>query len=414
MMAILNRHPISDAEVHQSAVGAEPPRFLIVVYEDYARDSRVRRHARALARDGAVEVLAVGRDEARAAGTEDGVLVTPLVASKYRGRHLIAYLLAYAGFIGRASLAIARRVARSRLRAVWVNNPPDVLVFAAFPAKLRGIPVVLDIHDMTSQLYEAKFLHAPRLLGWAVRFGELISYRFADCLLTIHDGYRQLLVQRVAKPALAVLNVPDEESWLVDGDRRAIETPCADRPVVLGHHGTIAERFGADLAVKAVALLRAEGVDVRLRIMGDGDFAPALERLIRQVDHDGAITFDRRVFRSEEVRDFAAQIDIGVAPYRPSRFIQQALPVKVLEYLILGVPVITAPTEVLMRYVGPDAVRLLPEPTVRALADAIRDLLAPEARQALSVASRAVARTLSWPPQRDRLMEWLNHVAPDR
>jgi glycosyltransferase involved in cell wall biosynthesis len=388
----------------------------MLVYEVYARDSRVRRHARALAGAGyAVEVGALVDEQSIEAAARDGVALASLRAHKYRGASRAAYLLAYLAFTARAWLWITRRVLGRRADLVYVNNPPDFLVFAAVAARMRGIPLLLDIHDLTSDLYVAKFGapgSAPGGGGPAasvVRRIERWSVRFADALLTIHDRYaaRLAAVARPGVPVVGVWNVPDADAWLPIGDGRADEPagdpPSAERPLRLGHHGTIVERFGIDQAVDVVAALRGRDVPVTLSILGDGDFADALGARIAASGVADSIQFERRIFTHDDLVAFTAQIDLGVAPYRPSAFSEEGLPTKVLEYLALGVPVISTETALLREHLG-DAVRLVSGTSVPELADAIAEMADPQVRAAYRRAGRAAAHQMGWPGQREKLL----------
>ena len=396
----------SDDAVRRQARPGRRSWIVIAVYEDYARDSRVRRHARALVQDGyKVLAIALGGPEAVSAAAEDGVELHRLGTRKYRGGRKLRYLWAYFTFFIRLTFAITAAI-RRHLLAVWINNPPDALVFAALPARLFGARVVLDVHDMTSDLFAAKF-GPSRVSGRLVRGIEGLSYRAASGIATVHAPYRDRIAARVpGKPTVDVLNVPDYADWPAIGQARAA-TAGNVRPgvLMLGHHGTIVTRFGCDIAVRAVGILRDRGMSVRLNILGDGDFAPRLCSLIEGLGLDEQVHFDRRVFRPDEVATFAGSIDIGLAPYRPSTFLDNALPVKVLEYIVLGVAVIATPTAVTRQYVGERAIRYLEAPDPELLANAISELADPGRRQELT-ADREVARQLAWPAQREQLLDW--------
>lgn len=396
-------------------------RVLFIVYEAYARDSRVRRHARALV--GAryrVEVAALVDERSLDAARRDGVTLVSLGARKYRGRSRVAYLLAYLAFAARAFCAVTGRVLRRRVDLVYVNNPPDFLVFAAIAARMRGLPVVLDIHDLTSDLYQAKFgdRGAAR---WLVARIERSSVRFADALITIHDIYAERLaaLARDGTPVVGVWNVPDAEGWLPVGDRRAeapyaTDPPTEDQPLRLGHHGTIVERFGVDQAVAAVAALRARGVPVTLSILGDGDFADELETIIAKSGAADAIVFERRTFSHDDLEAFAERIDIGVAPYRPSSFSEHGLPTKVLEYLTLGVPVVVTETAMLRLHLS-GQVRLVSGRSVEELTVAIAELADPDVRARYRRDGRVTAHQMGWPGQRTRLLDLIEGLGrPNR
>lgn len=385
-------------------------RVLLIVYEAYARDSRVRRHARALAGAGyAVEVAALVDEHSADAARRDGVTLVSLGTRKYRGDSRAAYLMAYVAVTARAFAAVTRRVLRRRVDVVYVNNPPDFLVYAALPARMRGLPVVLDIHDLTSDLYQAKF-GGRGAAGWLIERIERRSVRFADALITIHDVYagRLATMARDGTRVVGVWNVPDADAWLPVGDFRAeaqyaADPPTADQPLRLGHHGTIVERFGIDQAVEAVAALRARGAPVTLSILGDGDFADELETRIAESGAADAIDFDRRTFSHDDLEAFTARIDVGVAPYRPSSFSEHGLPTKVLEYLTLGVPVVVTETAMLRRHLA-DQVRLISGRSVEEFTEAIAEMADPEVRARYRRGGRAAAHQMGWPGQRTKLI----------
>jgi glycosyltransferase involved in cell wall biosynthesis len=244
---------------------------------------------------------------------------------------------------------------------------------------------------------------------------ERWSVRFADALVTIHDLYADRLraMARPGTPVVGVWNVPDADAWLPVGDQRAEEPvgdpPTVDRPLRVGHHGTIVERFGIDQAVDAVAILRGRGVPVTLSILGDGDFADALAARIEGSGVADAIRFDRRTFSHDDLVGFTAELDLGVAPYRPSSFSEQGLPTKVLEYVTLGVPVVSTETAMLREHLL-GAVRLVSGTSVDELTDAIAEMADPEVRAAYRRAGRSAAHQMGWPGQRAKLLELIASV----
>jgi glycosyltransferase involved in cell wall biosynthesis len=389
------------------------------VYEDYARDSRVRRHVRALAGAGYdVRVLALGDAQTVDVAAADGARLSALVGRKYRGASKAAYVVSYTRFAILVALRVVAALPRG-LAAVWVNNPPDLLVFAVLPAKLGRVPILLDVHDMSSDLYAAKFgapgtrrSPAVSIVGWVVRIVEDLAYRIADALLTVHGSYAERIRARVGRgtPVTDVLNVPDAPGWIEIGDGRDPTTRTPGR-LVLGHHGTIAARFGVDLAVRAVRALVDDGLDVELRILGDGDAAGGIEPLVLELDLEERVRHDRRTFRPEEIPAFLGPVDVLVAPYRRSAFVDELLPVKILEAVVLGTAVVATSTRALRRHLGDDVITYLDEPTVEAIAAAIRPLAEPAERARRWRAGRTAARTLAWEPQRERLLSWFGSVA---
>ncbi|MDQ4035141.1 MAG: glycosyltransferase [Chloroflexota bacterium] len=385
--------------------------IVMVVYEVYARDARVRRHSRALVQAGhAVTVLAVGGAGAEGAALADGVELMSVVPAKYRGDRKGTYVLAYAMFFARVFSVIFRSTLRRPPDAVYVNNPPDALVFAAWPARVRGAKIILDVHDQTSELYAAKFGQASGLGSRVIELVERISYRFADALVTVADAYRAR-IQRIVGNDMTVAtvwNVPDVDDWLTIGAAR-LDRSVGEKPLRLGHHGTIVERFGIDRAVDAVDMLHQRGFPVTLDILGDGDFADAVERRIAQGRLQSVVRFDRRSFDHADLIEFTERIDIGIAPYRPSEFIGHSLPTKLLEYCALGIPTIVTETEMIRDYLS-DGVRLVRTGSPEELVDAITELADPVRRTMLREAGLGIARRYGWAQQRNNLLGLVAHV----
>ena len=384
----------------------------MVVYEVYARDARVRRHCRALVSAGhRVSVLAVVDGRSSASAAADGVTLVPIARSKYRGDRQLAYLFAYGAFTIRVFFAILRRVVvRPAPSLVYVNNPPDFLVFAAWPARLRRIPIVLDVHDMTTELYSAKFGTDRGLVPALVGAVERVSYRFSDAVITVADAYRARIaeVTRPSTPIATVWNVPDGQDWAGIGEERA-KRNGAPGPLRLGHHGTIVERFGIDVAIEAVELMRRRGLDVTLDILGDGDFADEVERQIRARDLTDVVRFDRRTFDHADLVAFTDRIDLGIAPYRPSEFTSHSLPTKLLEYMALGVPAVVTETEMIRDYLG-DGVHTIRGGSAEELVTAVEELIDPERRAAYRRAGLELARRYAWPEQRSTLLALVHRL----
>jgi glycosyltransferase involved in cell wall biosynthesis len=266
-----------------------------------------------------------------------------------------------------------------------------------------------------SELYPAKFGRRPGLMSGIVGVVEKAAFRFADGLITVHDIYRDRIAAMAGgvRPVVGVWNVPDADGWAEIGDSRAAE-PVAEREVLrLGHHGTIVERFGVITALDAVAILRRRGTPATLTILGDGDFAPQVERRIQALGLEDVVRFDRRMFVPDDLPAFSREIDIGVAPYQPSPFTEGSLPTKVMEYLALGVPAIVTGTEMVRRHLD-GAVRIIGGGSAEELADAIEEMRDASVRRRYQEAGRPLAREFDWASQRGRLVDMIDGLVAAR
>jgi glycosyltransferase involved in cell wall biosynthesis len=91
---------------------------------------------------------------------------------------------------------------------------------------------------------------------------------------------------------------------------------------------------------------------------------------------------------------------VGLVPNYCTSATQLMLPVKLLEFATLGIPVIAARLRTIEHYFGAQAVRYFTPGDSRDLAQAIEDLyFNPAQRAALSQRAAAVVKALSWPTQ---------------
>jgi len=107
--------------------------------------------------------------------------------------------------------------------------------------------------------------------------------------------------------------------------------------------GTVASRYGVDLAVRALALLRDEVPGLALRIVGDGDFLATLRVLARDEGVEDKVVFDGPV-PLDRIPAIVRTSWIGVQPNRDDVLMRLNLSTKVLEWARLGLPVVVGIT----------------------------------------------------------------------
>jgi glycosyltransferase involved in cell wall biosynthesis len=364
----------------------------------YTLDPRLRRQAEALTAHGyQVEVLC--QREAAEPPEENihGVLVRRIGGLKYRGQSMRTYLRANAGFFARAFVALARTQIQHGYAAVQVYSMPEALVFTALLPRLMGVPLIYDAGDLTTELYSTKFgPNGSRLIAGLLRAQERVCLRFADLIVTVHEEYRRRLMDRgVPEDRLRVtMNLPDVR--LIE---TALRTPGPADPNVftLVHHGSLVERYGADLAVRAVARLRDRIPALRLRIYGDGDLRPRLAALIQELAVGDRVDLHPGMMPLEDLLPLVAAADAAIVPHRADPFTDTILPNKLLEYLALGLPTVVTRTRTVQWHVPEDTVEYCTPNDVDAMARAIERVWAqPQYRDSLAARSRAFSQRHSW------------------
>jgi glycosyltransferase involved in cell wall biosynthesis len=313
---------------------------LMIAYTHYETDPRVIREAEAALSAGfEVDFLTLRREKDAAEEVIRGVRVMRLNQRRYRGRGHLQYLLAYLQFFIRCIFkSLVLLLQGRRYQVAHVNNMPDFLVFSTVLLKLFGAKIILDIHDPMPNTFSSKFKSGDKGFFFrALLAQERLSAAYADCILTVSDPVKDsILVPHGIPPERihVIANFADDQLF---GLR---DFAAINGKVHMIFHGTILERYGLRDLIQALAKVRRKD-RLAVRIIGEGDFSPELKHLIRSHDLEKAVTFENRLYPLHNIPDIVASSNLGLVPLEISSITNYALPLKLLEYISLGLPVVT-------------------------------------------------------------------------
>jgi glycosyltransferase involved in cell wall biosynthesis len=376
----------------------------MVHYSDFVVDSRIQRQARALAERGdRVDCVCLNDDEEFSVGDGE-IALHRAAAGKPRGGTR-AYLEGNARFLAGAARKVSELDRAERFDLIEIHNMPDALVFAAWRPKLRGAPIVLNFHDTFPELFATLFERPPsHPLVRLVRIEERVSAALADGHIFVTAEARELLRARgvTAARSQIVMNTPDER---VFGERRTPVTLPSEGELRVVYHGGLADRFGVEALVRAVALLRGRGEPVTLDVYGsDAEAARTLAATAAEVAPVG-VRIAPQPTPVEEIPSRLTEAHLGVVPTLRDDFTELLLPVKLLEYVHMGLPVVASRLPVIERYFGDDV--LLAEPGDPACIAAAIEGVRTEPSRARERAERASERLaeIEWRRQREQYLE---------
>ena len=332
-----------------SALPMSKSSILMIAYTNYQTDPRVVREAQA-ARDAGFDVdfIALRRGDEQATEEVRGVTLIHLNQERYRGGSTLMYVLSYLEFFVRCLTRTTLLHLRKRYRIVHVNNMPDFFVFCALIPKVFGARVILDIHDPMPDTFASKF--RGRESSWTYRLlllQERLSVWFADQVITVHEPVKQHVL--VAKHAISPASIEVIANF-ADDELFALQTRDPhDGPLRLVFHGTILERYGLRTAMEAIAAMRNRD-RIRVRLIGEGDYAEDLKRLIEGLGIDDVVEFRNTMYPLQEIPGLLADCDVGLVPLEISSITNFALPLKLLEYTSLGMPCVTVRNVAICHY----------------------------------------------------------------
>lgn len=374
-------------------------RALFVSHSYYLRDTRLRRHAEALAADRwDVEVLCA-RDEGEARSSSlNGVRVRRLPSRRKRGSKA-RYIFEYLSFAILALGAITSRVARRRYSLCYVLSLPNVLVLTGLPARWLGARLLLDVRDPMPEFFTSKYPSST--LERVLRLEEKIAAKAATAVVTVSPVMADLL-ERTGVPRErihVVMNVPDPS--IFDAGGEAVRSP-GDRTIL--YTGTVATRYGVDLLPTAVARLRDEIPGLRVRIVGDGDASVMVASIAAAEGVSDLVRLDGPQ-PLEAIPKIVRESWIGVQVHREDALMKLCLSTKVLEWCALGLPSIVGRTPALEAVLDPDEVTFVEPGDLEGLCAAIRAAHADEAALAAQAKRAQVAtRRFAWSHERESLL----------
>ncbi len=394
----------------KSAVAGAGPRLCLITHARFPiGEPRAERAARAAAGEGyRVDVIALRGAGEPARERLAGITIWRLPIRHRRGAPIAMMALEYCSFTILAGLWALVLRARGKFGVVEVHSPPEFLILAGLLPKLLGARLVLDVRDLSSHLWEARFgaSGANAIVIGLLRRLERVACALADAVLTVHGPYKAQLGARGAEERriTIVMNTPEES--LIAGVKRSPASAgngaLADGEFTVAYHGTITRWYGVDLLVHAIGLLRAQGRQARAVILGEGDELETVRELAAELGVGDSVSFSNRYLPIEEALMAVAGSDCGIISNRPSEINRFILPNKLFEYIALGIPVVSARLETVAAHFDDDDVTFCRPGDPASLAGAIAWVM-DERAAAMQKSVRAQARAELYRWDRSRI-----------
>jgi glycosyltransferase involved in cell wall biosynthesis len=211
----------------------------------------------------------------------------------------------------------------------WVLLRRLGLLRTSFILDLRTLPV--DVKGWHGWISNRRF-------DWSLEFAK----QFMDGITMITPKMRDDLSTRFGIPPEGIgvweSGVNVEKFQAARSHRN--ELGWADKFVVL-YHGTLSPNRGLQATVAAFAELRPEYPDVLLCLLGAGAAKAELEALVRQLGLEQVVVIHPPVPYAE-IPDHIASADVGIIPLPDIEWWNTSSPLKLMEYLAVGKPVIVS------------------------------------------------------------------------
>ncbi|MGE0140281.1 MAG: glycosyltransferase, partial [Ilumatobacteraceae bacterium] len=311
----------------------------------------------------------------------DGVRVYRLPITRGRSSAM-RYVFDYAAFFVLATVLLTLLHVRRRYRFVQVSTMPDILVFAALPAKLTGARVVGFFKEPTPDL-GLVVTGSPRIER-VLRRIELRSVAFCHHALTVTEDLRQHYIDRgVDGSKLRVVLNCTEERWAQPPPR-----PTGDRDqFAIFMHGSVEPRYGHETVLRALAELREMVPAATFTFCGKGNHVDAVLRTIDELGLRDRVRY-LGFLDADELTKEIEQADVGIVAQLSSPYSNVVHTVKMFDYMDAGLPIVASRLSATFAAFGPDDIAYFEPGDPRSLSDTLlrlhtdRDELARRGRAA--------------------------------
>jgi PEP-CTERM/exosortase A-associated glycosyltransferase len=247
-------------------------------------------------------------------------------------------------------------------QVVHAHSPMLVGLPALAAARAHRLPFVYEVRDLweNASVDRGKFREGS-LLYRVARGMETRVLARADAVVTICEKLREELAPRTGHPdRLSVVgNGVDTGSFRPEpADPAARARWGLEGKTVLGYVGTFQPYEGLETLIDALARIRVALPAAHLLITGSGGEEERLKARVRQQQLDNHVTFTGRL-PHDQVRDAYAQADLMVYPRVMTRTTALTTPLKPLEAMAMGKPVIVSDVPAMHELVRPGETGLI-------------------------------------------------------
>lgn len=312
------------------------------------------------------------------------------------------YPLQYIGFLLWALLVVSGLALSRRYDAVQVDTLPDLLVFSTLVARLRRMPIVLYVYDLMPEMTAARLAVRPDAPAVRLVAGiERAATAWADRVITVTDLFRRIMAGRGLDPHKVAL-VANSHPLADLPPRVEPRTPVLVLPT------TLIERYGVQVAIEAVARLRPDWPDLRLEVIGAGEYRETLIALTERLGLTDQVVFSPGFLPWRQAMGKVRCSTIGIVPIVSDGYGDLILPNKVFEFVFMEIPFVCSRLRGIEEHLSPEAVAYFEPGDAAGLARQVHRLLAaPQAAARQAARARQELAELAWEHASERYLEAL-------
>ncbi|HMU45697.1 MAG TPA: glycosyltransferase family 4 protein [Chitinophagaceae bacterium] len=227
---------------------------------------------------------------------------------------------------------------KKRFHVIQGCNPPDTIFFVAFFFKIFGVKYVFDHHDISPELYIAKY-NKKGFFYRMLLLMERLTFITANFSIATNESYKEIAIRRGKMPEGKVQVVRSgpklDRLKLTKGNEKYKK----GRRFLVGYVGVIGAQEGLDLLLDSVKYIISKRTDVQFAIVGGGTDLEQIKKMSTELELNDYVDFYGRVEDATLV-DVLNTSDVCVNPDRPTIMNDLSTMNKIMEYMALRKPIV--------------------------------------------------------------------------
>jgi glycosyltransferase involved in cell wall biosynthesis len=354
---------------------------VLAVTNDITADQRVRRTAAALQKLG-LHVTVIGRKLQHYQSGEDPFQTMRMSLWFRKGP------LFYAEF----NLRLFSRLLRIPCN-LMVANDLDTLPGVYLVSRLRHLALLYDSHELFTGVPELVHRPVVRKIWETIEAFLLPRVRYActvSPLIAEYYNHKYGIDMEVIRNLPVSENAPAESPSLRVGNEK-----------IILYQGALNLGRGLESAIRAMQFTRG----IRLVLVGTGDVEASLKQLVQSLDLSALVTFTGRI-SPDALPGYTRQADLGISLEEDLGLnYRYAMPNKVFDYIMSGVPVLVSDLPMLRSLVETYGIgKVVASSDPSALAVMFHEMMESHERAGWKRNLAAAATELCWENEEPRLI----------
>lgn len=234
---------------------------------------------------------------------------------------------------------IARRLAKTivnvlkKLDADLIQAEQDMTLLAAIEIKKEtGLPVLADLHNITAE----ELVGAHTIERGGKEFNALQQFfrailRQTDCVAVVSNEMKDYVALNYHVPSDRIIVVPPGGRPRINKVEEKMFSPK------IVYSGLVAFREHVDLFVKSMPVIRDKLVETRFYVTGKGDALGEVKKMARRLGVNVSFFWYPN---ASDFYEFLSACHVGALPSTSDLARKMGTPVKLFDYLSVGLPVV--------------------------------------------------------------------------